>query len=98
MLKLIKKDPDKKQLIEIHNRPYLIEEIKRENKFPAKFQQLLADFFRRIPLRVFRSSLILTQTGLSKANDSMLCDVLLLKLISILSFYNCTDTEHLVQK
>ena len=35
MLKLINKDPDKKQLIEIHNRPYLVEEITRENKFPV---------------------------------------------------------------
>ena len=34
MLKIIKKDPDKKQILEIHNRPYLIEEITRENKFP----------------------------------------------------------------
>jgi len=35
MLKIINKDPDKKQILEIHNRPYLIEEIKRENKFPV---------------------------------------------------------------
>ena len=35
MLKLIKKDPDKKQLIEIHNRPYLVELIAKEKKFPV---------------------------------------------------------------
>ena len=34
MLRLIKKDPDKKQLIEIHNRPYLVEQIIKENEFP----------------------------------------------------------------
>jgi glycosyltransferase involved in cell wall biosynthesis len=34
MLKLIYKDPDKKQLIEIHNRPYLVEQITKGNEFP----------------------------------------------------------------
>tara|TARA_B100001093_G_scaffold445091_1_gene448530 strand:+ start:7 stop:1104 length:1098 start_codon:yes stop_codon:yes gene_type:complete len=34
MLKIINKDPDKKQLIEIHNRPYLIDQITKRNKFP----------------------------------------------------------------
>jgi len=34
MLKLIKKDPDKKQLIEIHNRPYLVKQITKGNGFP----------------------------------------------------------------
>ena len=34
MLKIINKDTDKKQLIEIHNRPYLIEQIKKQNRFP----------------------------------------------------------------
>ena len=34
MLKFIKKDPDKKQLIEIHNRPYLVKEITKRNGFP----------------------------------------------------------------
>ena len=35
MLKLIKKDPDKKQLIEIHNRPYLVKQITKGNRFPV---------------------------------------------------------------
>ena len=30
MLKIINKDPDKKQLIEIHNRPYLIDQINKK--------------------------------------------------------------------
>ena len=34
MLKIISKDSYKKQLIEIHNRPYLIKLIAKENKFP----------------------------------------------------------------
>jgi len=34
MLKIINKDIDKKQLIEIHNRPYLIALITKRNKFP----------------------------------------------------------------
>ena len=34
MLKIITKDTDKKQLIEIHNRPYLVEEITKRNTFP----------------------------------------------------------------
>ena len=33
MLKIINKDSDKNQLIEIHNRPYLIEQITKRNKF-----------------------------------------------------------------
>ena len=35
MLKVIINDLDKNQLIEIHNRPYLVEEITRVNKFPV---------------------------------------------------------------
>ncbi len=34
MLKIITKDFDKKQLIEIHNRPYLVDNITKENKLP----------------------------------------------------------------
>lgn len=34
MLKIINKDSDKNQLIEIHNRPYLIDQIAKRNKFP----------------------------------------------------------------
>ena len=34
MLKIINKDSDKKQLIEIHNRPYLIAQITKQNRFP----------------------------------------------------------------
>ncbi len=34
MLKIINKDIDKKQLIEIHNRPHLIDLISNNNKFP----------------------------------------------------------------
>ncbi len=35
MLKIIAKDGDKNQLIEIHNRPYLVNKITRGNKFPV---------------------------------------------------------------
>ena len=34
MLKIINKDTDKKQLIEIHNRPYLIDQLTKQNRFP----------------------------------------------------------------
>ena len=34
MLKIINNDDDNKQLIEIHNRPYLVNKIKEKNKFP----------------------------------------------------------------
>ncbi len=34
MLKIISKDLDKNQLIEIHNRPYLVEQITKRNRFP----------------------------------------------------------------
>ena len=34
MLKLISKESEKKQLIETHNRPYLIDQIAKYNKFP----------------------------------------------------------------
>ena len=34
MLKIITRDIDKNQLIEIHNRPYLLEKITKEEKFP----------------------------------------------------------------
>ena len=35
MLKIITKDSDKKQLIEIHNRPYLVDNITKGNKLPV---------------------------------------------------------------
>ena len=35
MMKLISQDLDKNQIIEIHNRPYLIEEVTKGNKFPV---------------------------------------------------------------
>ena len=35
MLNLIKKDHDKKQIIEVHNRPYIINQISKQNKFPT---------------------------------------------------------------
>ena len=44
MLKIISKDLDKNQLIEIHNRPYLVEEITGRNKFPVSL------FFHNDPL------------------------------------------------
>ena len=34
MFQIVEKNPDKKQLIEIHNRPYLINQIAKGNKFP----------------------------------------------------------------
>ena len=34
MIEIVAKDSDKKQLIEIHNRPYLIDKIAKGNKFP----------------------------------------------------------------
>ncbi|MDA9657454.1 glycosyltransferase family 4 protein [Alphaproteobacteria bacterium] len=37
MLKIIAKDSDKNQLIEIHNRPYLVDKIIKGNKFPISF-------------------------------------------------------------
>ena len=37
MLKIIAKDVDKNQLIEIHNRPYLVDKITKGNKFPVSF-------------------------------------------------------------
>ena len=43
MLKLISKDPDKKQLIEIHNRPYLAKQITKGNEFPVSLFFLNAD-------------------------------------------------------
>ena len=34
MIKIISKETDQKQLIEIHNRPYLVDQIAKEKKFP----------------------------------------------------------------
>ena len=37
MLKIISKDVDRNQLIEIHNRPHLVDKITKGNKFPISF-------------------------------------------------------------
>ena len=52
MLRLIKKDPDKKQLIEIHNRPYLINQFTKGAKFPISL------FFHNDPQEMKGSKLI----------------------------------------
>ena len=52
MLKIIAKDSNKNQLIEIHNRPYLVNQIAKGNKFPISL------FFHNDPQTMKGSKLI----------------------------------------
>ena len=52
MIKIISKDIDKNQLIEIHNRPYLVDKITKGNKFPISL------FFHNDPQKMSGSKSI----------------------------------------
>ncbi len=67
MLKIISKDLDKNQLIEIHNRPYLLEEIARGNKFPISL------FFHNDPQTMKGSKLIKERKNILEKSAAIFC-------------------------
>ena len=67
MLKIIHKDINKNQLIEIHNRPYLIEEITRGSKFPVSL------FFHNDPQTMKGSKLIKERENILKKCAAIFC-------------------------
>tara|TARA_B100001057_G_scaffold3544_1_gene3187 strand:+ start:576 stop:1673 length:1098 start_codon:yes stop_codon:yes gene_type:complete len=67
MLKIISKDLDKNQLIEIHNRPYLVEEITRGNKFPVSL------FFHNDPQTMKGSKSIKERENILKKCTAIFC-------------------------
>ena len=67
MLTLINKDPDKKQLIEIHNRPYLVEQITKENEFPISL------FFHNDPQEMKGSKLIKERKNILEKCAAVFC-------------------------
>ena len=67
MLKIISKDSDKIQLIEIHNRPYLVKEITRGNKFPVSL------FFHNDPQVMKGSKSIRERENILKKCAAIFC-------------------------
>jgi len=67
MLKLIKKDPEKKQLIEIHNRPYLINLIAKEKKFPISL------FLHNEPREMKDTKLIKERENILEKSAAVFC-------------------------
>ena len=67
MLKIINKDPDKKQLVEIHNRPYLVEQITKGNEFPVSM------FFHNDPQTMKGSKSIKERENIIKKCDKIFC-------------------------
>jgi len=67
MLKIISKDLDKNQLIEIHNRPYLVEEITSENKF------IVSLFFHNDPQTMKGSKLIKERENILEKCAAIFC-------------------------
>ena len=67
MLKIINKDLDKKQLIELHNRPYLVEEITRGTKFPVSL------FFHNDPQKMKGSKSIKERENILSKCAAIFC-------------------------
>ena len=67
MLKIISKDVCKKQLIEIHNRPYLVNQITRINNFPVIL------FFHNDPQTMKGSKFVKERNNILKKCAAVLC-------------------------
>ena len=67
MLKIINKDLDKKQLVEIHNRPYLVEQITKDNEFPVSL------FFHNDPQTMKGSKSIKERENILKKCEKIFC-------------------------
>ena len=67
MLKIINKDPDKKQLVEIHNRPYLVKQITKGNEFPVSM------FFHNDPQTMKGSKSIKERENIIKKCEKIFC-------------------------
>ena len=67
MLKIIAKDSDKNQLIEIHNRPYLVDKIAKGNKFP------ISCFFHNNPLSMRGSKSIKDRENILNKCAAVFC-------------------------
>jgi len=67
MMKIISKDSDKNQIIEIHNRPYLVEEITRGNKF------IVSLFFHNDPQTMKGSKSIKERENILEKCDAIFC-------------------------
>jgi glycosyltransferase involved in cell wall biosynthesis len=67
MLRVIDKDPDKTQLIEIHNRPYLIDQITKEKKIPISL------FFHNDPQEMKGSKLIKDRENILEKCSAVFC-------------------------
>ena len=89
MLKIISKDLDKNQLIEIHNRPYLVEEITRENKFPVSL------FFHNDPQTMKGSKSIIERENILSKCTAIFCvsefikKIFLMELMKIFKKFTC---------
>ena len=64
MIEIISKDTDDKQLIEIHNRPYLVDQIAKGHKFPISL------FFHNDPQTMKGSKSIKDRDFLEKCTVS----------------------------
>jgi glycosyltransferase involved in cell wall biosynthesis len=67
MMKIISKDLDNNQIIEIHNRPYLVKEISRRNQFPVSL------FFHNNPLTMKGSKSIEERAYILEKCDAVFC-------------------------
>ncbi len=67
MLKVISQDSDKNQLIEIHNRPYLIDQIAKEKKFPISL------FFHNNPQEMKGSKSIKERENILEKATAVFC-------------------------
>ena len=67
MLKIINQDPDKEQLIEIHNRPYLINHISKRKKFQISL------FFHNNPQEMKGSRSIKERENILEKCDAVFC-------------------------
>jgi len=67
MLKIISKDTETRHLLEIHNRPYLVEEVTKGNKFPVSL------FFHNDPLTMRGSKSIKEREKILRKCTAIFC-------------------------
>ena len=67
MIEIISKDTDNKQLIEIHNRPYLVDQIAKANEFPISL------FFHNDPLTMNGSRTVKDRQNLLEKCTAIFC-------------------------
>ena len=90
MLKIISKDYDKKQLIEVHNRPYLINKIAKETRFPISL------FFHNDPQKMKGSKSVIERKKILEKCAAVFCVSEYIKNLFLEGIYFNNEKVHVL--